>query len=197
MRSFRAPLILASALAAAALTGCGPDGAPESLGATPSPGATYSISPDTPMNDLETVEPTQGTGGGDDGNTGGGGNDGGSEHTGPWIEYFRVAEKPTCPSGTNLNPIEGTPVKLEWKVTGADAASISIDGPGLYGTYEPEKSDTFPFSCGGPANSMQTHTYLLKTVGGGEPQTKEITVSARVNEITIVGTAPSNEATAP
>ena len=185
MRSFRAPLILASALAAAALTGCG-DGAPESLGPTPSPGTTYSISPDTPMNDLETVEPTEGTGGGNDGNTGGG-NDGGSGHTGPWIEFFRVAEQPTCPSGTNLNPIEGTPVKLEWKVTGADAASISIDGPGLYGTYEPEKSDTFPFSCGGPANSTQKHTYLLTTVGGGEPQTKEITVSARVNEITVVG----------
>lgn len=185
MRSFRAPLILATALAAAALTGCGQDGAPESLGATPSPGATYSISPDTPMNDLETVAPTQGPdGGGTDGN---GGTDGGTDHTGPWIEYFRVAHKPSCRGGTNVNPIEGVPVTLEWKVTGADAASISIDGPGLYGTYEPEKSDTFPFSCGGEPNSTQKHTYLLTTVGGGEVQTKEITVSARVNEITIVG----------
>ena len=186
MRSFRAPLILASALAAAALTGCGQEGAPESLGATPSPGATYSISPDTPMNDLETVAPTEG--GGTDGNTGGGGTDngGGSERTGPWIEYFRVAQKPSCPAGTNVAPIEGTPVTLEWKVTGADAAAISIDGPGLYGTYEPEKSDTFPFSCGGEPGTTQKHTYLLQTVGGGETQTKEITVSARVNEITVV-----------
>ena len=187
MRSFRAPLILASALAVAALTGCGQDGAPEGLGATASPGATYSISPDTPMNDLETVAPSDG-GDGTGGNTGGGtdGN-GGTEHTGPWIEYFRVAQKPSCPSGTNVNPIEGNPVTLEWKVTGADAASISIDGPGLYGTYEPEKSDTFPFSCGGEPNSTQKHTYLLTTVGGGETQTKEITVTARVNEITVVG----------
>jgi hypothetical protein len=187
MRSFRAPLILASALAAAALTGCGQDGAPEGLGATASPGATYSISPDTPMNDLESVAPSDG-GDGTGGNTGGGtdGN-GGTEHTGPWIEYFRVAQKPTCRSGTNLNLVEGTPITLEWKVTGADAASISIDGPGVYGTYEPEKSDTFPFSCGGEANTMQKHTFLLKTVGGGEVQTKEITVTARINEITVVG----------
>ena len=34
---------------------------------------------------------------------------------------------------------------------------------------------------------MQKHTYLLKTVGGGEVQTKEITVTARINEITVVG----------
>ncbi len=98
-----------------------------------------------------------------------------------------MAQKPTCRSGTNLNLIEGTPVTLEWKVTGADAASISIDGPGVYGTYEPEKSDTFPFSCGSEPNTMQKHTFLLQTVGGGEVQTKEITVTARINEITIVG----------
>jgi hypothetical protein len=185
MRNFRAPLVIAAALAAAALTGCGQGGTPGGSGADPDP--TYSVQPDTPMNDLETVAPSDDAGGGND--NGGGGTDSGptEDPNAPRIEYFRVAQQPTCPSGTNLNPIDGTPVTLEWKVVNADAASISIDGPGLYGTYEPAKSDTFPFSCGGEPGSTQEHTYLLQTVGGdGETKTKEITVSAKVNEITVV-----------
>jgi hypothetical protein len=183
MRNLRAPLIIAAALAAAALTGCGQDGTPEGLGATPEP--TYSLGADTSMNDPASAPTSDGaTGGGTDGN--GGTDNGGNTETGPRIEYFRVAEKPTCPGGTNVNPIDGTPVTLEWKVTGADAATISVDGPGVYGTYEPEKSETFAFPCSGEPNSMQKHTYLLTTVGGGEAKTKEITVSARVNEITVV-----------
>jgi hypothetical protein len=189
MRNFRAPLVIVAAIAAAALTGCGQGGTPGGSGADPDP--TFSVQPDTPMNDLETVAPSGDTGNDTGGGTdnGGGGTDNGNngDPNAPRIEYFRVAQQPSCPSGTNLNPIDGTPVTLEWKVVNVDAASISIDGPGLYGTYEPEKSDTFPFSCGGEPGSTQEHTYLLTTVGGdGEAQTKEITVSAKVNEITVV-----------
>jgi hypothetical protein len=188
MRNLRAPLILAAALGVAVLAGCGQEGGAGGLGPTPDP--TYSINPDTPMNDLETVPPGDGDGGGADGNPGGGP----QPPTGPSIEYFRVATEPTCPSGTDVNPIDGTPVTLEWKVRGADAASISIDGPGVYGTYEPEKSETFAFPCSGEPNTFQEHTYLLTTVGGdGEPRTKELTVSAKINEITVV-TGPSAEA---
>lgn len=194
MRNFRAPLVIVAALAVAALTGCGQGGTPGGPGADPDP--TYSVQPDTPMNDLETVAPTDTP---DDGNDGGGNNGGGDDGpavdpNAPRIEYFRVAQQPTCPSGTNVNRIDGTPVTLEWKVVNADAASISIDGPGVYGTYEPEKSDTYAFGCDGDPGDKATHTYLLTTVGGdGEAATKEITVSATVNEITVV-TGPSAEA---
>ena len=56
-------------------------------------------------------------------------------------------------------------IHLTWRVTFADGASLSIDGPGLYKTYVGVLGeDDVPFSCGGEA-----HSYTLTTTGGNGP----------------------------
>jgi hypothetical protein len=106
---------------------------------------------------------------------------------GPRIAWFRVNQRPQCPQGTSEYPVEGVPVVLEWKVTGADRVTISVDGPGVYGTYSAEGSETFAFSCGGAADGETVkHTYLLKTVGGGSARSKQLTATATAHEITQV-----------
>ncbi|GAA4143126.1 hypothetical protein GCM10022251_01250 [Phytohabitans flavus] len=109
------------------------------------------------------------------------------EEYGPRIEYFRITQKPQCPQGTSEYPVEGVPVIVEWKVTGAEQVTISVDGPGVYGTYSAEGSETFTFSCGGAADGETVkHTYLLKTVGGGSTKSKQLTATATAHEITQV-----------
>jgi hypothetical protein len=106
---------------------------------------------------------------------------------GPRIEWFRIKQKPQCPQGTSEYPVEGVPVIVEWKVTGAHEVTISVDGPGIYGTYPTQGSAEFTFSCGG-ADDGETvkHTYLLKTVGGGSTKSKQLTATATAHEITQV-----------
>ncbi|MCW6003056.1 hypothetical protein K1W54_00435 [Micromonospora sp. CPCC 205371] len=102
--------------------------------------------------------------------------------TGPKIVYFRVTQQPRCPQGTSEYPVEGVPVILEWKVTGAKQVTLSVDGPGVYDTYETAGSATLSFPCGGEPGETVTHTYLLKTVGGGPVRSKRVTASAEVYE---------------
>jgi hypothetical protein len=106
---------------------------------------------------------------------------------GPRIVSFRITQKPQCPQGTSEYPVEGVPVILEWKVTGAEEVTISVDGPGVYSTYPKVGSETFTFSCGGAADGETVkHTYLLKTVGGGSTRSKQLTATATAHEITQV-----------
>ncbi|MDQ7905498.1 hypothetical protein RB614_13290 [Phytohabitans sp. ZYX-F-186] len=109
------------------------------------------------------------------------------QDTGARIVWFRITQEPQCPQGTTEYPVEGVPVVVEWKVTGADKVTISVDGPGIYGTYPTEGSETFTFSCGGAADGETVkHTYLLKTVGGGSTKSKQLTATATAHEITEV-----------
>jgi hypothetical protein len=140
-------------------------GTPE---ATPSPGATRETPTDTETTrTTTTTRPPQ--------------------HYGPRIVTYRIKQRPQCPQGTSEFPVEGTPVILEWKVTGVDKVTISVDGPGIYGTYPAEGSETFTFSCGGasPGETVK-HTYLLKTVGGGSTKSKQLTATAEAYEISQV-----------
>jgi hypothetical protein len=106
--------------------------------------------------------------------------------TGPKIVYFRIAQQPRCPQGTSEYPVEGVPVTLEWKVTGAKNVTLSVDGPGVYDTYGATGSATLSFPCGGEPGETVTHTYLLKTVGGGPVRSKSLTASAEVYEVASV-----------
>ncbi|GLH94847.1 hypothetical protein Pa4123_01190 [Phytohabitans aurantiacus] len=106
--------------------------------------------------------------------------------TGPKIVYFRIAQKPRCPQGTSEFPVEGVPVILEWKVTGAKQVTLSVDGPGVYDTYEATGTATLAFPCGGEPGESVTHTYLLKTIGGQPVRSKKLTASAEVYEVASV-----------
>ncbi|HEU4424606.1 MAG TPA: hypothetical protein VFR67_18935 [Pilimelia sp.] len=103
--------------------------------------------------------------------------------SGPRIAYFRVKQKAKCPQGTNVYPVPGVPLVIEWKVERAHQVALSVDGPGVYNTYGAEGSETFMFSCGGAPGTTETHKYTIKTVGGGDPVSKTITASAVVYEI--------------
>ena len=103
---------------------------------------------------------------------------------GPVIVYFRVATKPSCPSGTDQVRYEGQPVLLEWKVTGADKTTLSVDGPGVYNEYGTQDSATLTFPCTGDPGTFQTHTYTLSGVGPDGTRSRKLTVQAKVNEIT-------------
>jgi hypothetical protein len=103
--------------------------------------------------------------------------------TGPQIITFEVTSQPSCPAGTNLNPIQGRPAMIEWKAVGAQGVDLSVDGPGLYGSYGLIGSETLNFPCDGTPGSYQTHTYTVTTVGGGAAQSKTLTVKAKINDI--------------
>ena len=99
------------------------------------------------------------------------------------IAYFRVKQKPTCESGTDAVLYPGQPVVLEWKVKGAHKATLSVDGPGLYGEYGATDSATLDFPCAGPANTYVYHRYTLTVKNGHVTKKRTIRVKARVNEI--------------
>ncbi|MEH1012984.1 hypothetical protein V6U90_07725 [Micromonospora sp. CPCC 206060] len=142
---------------------------------------------------------TGSSGGSGTGNSGGG--DGGTGHSGgqpapkpssaapsgPMISYFRVRQQPSCPAGTNVNPIPGTPVVLEWKVTNVDTVALSVDGPGVYGdNYPPTGTETLNFPCSGAAGDIQRHTYLLTVTNAAGKKTKSVVVTATVHDIASV-----------
>jgi hypothetical protein len=102
---------------------------------------------------------------------------------GPGVVYFRVATKPSCPSGTDQVQYQGQPVVLKWKVTGADKTTLSVDGPGVYNEYGTEDSATLAFPCIGDPGTFQTHTYTLSGIGPDGSRSRKLTVQARVNEI--------------
>jgi hypothetical protein len=102
---------------------------------------------------------------------------------GPRVEDFRVAQQPLCPGGTTEYPIEGQPVWLEWRVTGTDTVTISIDGPGAYGSYPADGGAELPFSCTGNEGDIQEHAYHLTAVADGVTVTETIVVTAEVHEV--------------
>ncbi|MEV6691138.1 hypothetical protein AB0M35_06675 [Micromonospora sp. NPDC051196] len=127
--------------------------------------------------------------GGSTGNSTGGGSTGGGQpgtksSTGPTITYFRVAQKPSCPAGTTVNPIPGTPVVLEWKTSNVDSVALSVDGQGVYAdNYPPTGSETLSFPCSGAGGDVQRHTYLLTVQNSHGKQTKTLVVTATVHEV--------------
>jgi hypothetical protein len=102
---------------------------------------------------------------------------------GPVIVSFRIATKPSCPSGTDQVQYQGQPVVLKWKVTGADKTTLSVDGPGIYNEYATEDAATLSFPCNGEPGTYQTHTYTLRAIGPDGTTSRKLTVQAKVNEI--------------
>jgi len=183
---------LGGAVAVLAMTACQPVDT-TGTGGTPAapPSASAGMS-------SESAEPSYsskpGHGGGTGGGTGGtkpshsASSSGSHGSSGPHIVYFKITKHPKCPQGTDKYRSPAVPVEISWKVTGATGIALSVDNPnmvGSYGNYGPEGKLSFEFSCGGPANSTEKHTYRITTVGGkGKPQTSPVlTASAKVYEI--------------
>lgn len=157
------PLIAVVAVTLFALSGCGGGTKPEAAPSFATEVSAPASAPPSPTSASPKVSPSK------------------SQASGPQIVYFRIKTKPSCPSSGPATSFPGNPIVLEWKVTGVTNVTISIDGPGIFGTYDATYSHEFPFSCSGASGSTQKHTYLLKTVGGGPVKEQKITGEARVN----------------
>jgi hypothetical protein len=105
-----------------------------------------------------------------------------SKAPGASITKFEVKTKPSCPvTGDPGAPFTspGNDVTIAWSVSGASKVTISVDGPGVYGTYDATGDLTLSFGCD-KSTTMSTHTYLL-TVVGYPSLTKKLTVSVPSN----------------
>lgn len=151
-------------VAALALTACSDNAKPSAVA---SGNTQISTTPSAAATGTAAATPTSGTT---------------SRPAGPRIEYFRVKTKPSCPSSGGAGGVTfpGNGAELEWKITGGPTeVTISIDGPGIFGTYTAVHTETFPFTCSGPSNTTQQHKYTLKVPGTSLQQT--LPVEAHIN----------------
>lgn len=137
---------------------------------TPAPGAPGPDAPDAPGS---PADPTPAAPGGT-----------APPASGPRIEQFQVTGAPQCPGGTDLFPVEGQPVVLAWQVTGADQVTLSVDGPGAYGSYPATGGETLDFGCAGAEGDIQEHTYQLSATADGVTVTETLVVTAEVHQRT-------------
>ncbi|MFY1637501.1 hypothetical protein ACN27F_30230 [Solwaraspora sp. WMMB335] len=216
MRTLGVRIVLTSvyAVTAIGLAGCGAGGEPEGgaggTSAGPSGIGGLGSAPTRPDADDTTTGGSGpdgdsgagsgapgGTGDSDGGNSSGGNSSGGdsSDHggatggqpAGPRIVSFTVTGQPSCPAGTTIAPIDGTPVTLAWQVNGQPTVTLSVDGPGVYQSYQgPQGSETLAFPCDGAPGTYQKHTYLLTATEHGASTQQTITVQAKINEIAVV-----------
>lgn len=98
----------------------------------------------------------------------------------PAIVSFAVTQQPSCPEGDGPYRSPGSPAVVSWVVTGATSVTLSVDGPGGYGTYGTTGSVTLPFGCGA-VGTTYTHTYMVTTNGGTGPAASR-TISASATQ---------------
>jgi hypothetical protein len=114
------------------------------------------------------------------------GNPGTHQDNGPQIVYFRFHQQPKC---TASGP---QPAIVEWKVSGATGAALSVDNPGIVGSYRKYSgttgSETLYVSCA-PGNT-ESHVYTIYTTGG-EPQ-RSATLNAKVTAPTPASPTPKS-----
>jgi hypothetical protein len=102
------------------------------------------------------------------------------------VVSFTVVKQPSCP--VNPKPgapfhSPGSPVVIAWKVTGAPKAALSVDNPGLYGSYAKDLPATGQLELSFPCDNTPgktTHTYTIYPAGFPHVH-KTLTVSAQNN----------------
>jgi hypothetical protein len=155
---------------------------PRAAGTTPTPsasagdgsgggaivGADGGASPDT------TGDP--GTGGGN-----GNGNTGGGRATtpppsGPTIHWYKINSTTKCAAGQAT-----ISVQIAWHVTGADSVALSVDNPGLVGSYKKgyklDDAEWLTLDCG-VDSPPKAHVWTIYTVGGGPQRSQTINAKA-------------------
>jgi hypothetical protein len=123
--------------------------------------------------------------GGDNQGTGQGGQ-GTHQDNGPQIVYFRFRQQPKC---TASGP---QPAIIEWKVSGATGVALSVDNPGIVGSYRKYSgitgSETLYVSC--QPGGSESHVYTIYTTGS-EPQ-RSSTLNAKVTGTPTSSPTPRN-----
>ncbi len=189
-RTFRITgVVLAGAVAAAMLAGCGQ----QKAGASRAGHAKPKIVPSAEAGAAEAPAsdgPDPG-GGQQDGGTGGTATprptwskSPPSTPSGPQIVYFKLTQQPKCGGVSAGKRVDPVPAVIAWKVTGgATSVALSVDNPELVGGYRTypgtEGSESFLFSCGGPAGTSETHVYTINTVGGGPAKRAQFSATTK------------------
>jgi hypothetical protein len=99
----------------------------------------------------------------------GGGGGGGNSSPAPTIDSFQTPDNIDCHNG------DFQMFTASWSTSNAVKVTISIDGPGVYKTYDgPSGSDSLPFNC------SSSHSFLLTAYGAdGQTATQTITLEPR------------------
>jgi hypothetical protein len=99
--------------------------------------------------------------------------------SGPRVDTLRVSQAPVCKSTGPGGTFGGT-IELQWTVAGgATGSELYVDG-GLYSTYGTNVTESLNFACDGNPGEVVTHTYLVKTTGGGAQKSKSVSASATI-----------------
>ena len=94
----------------------------------------------------------------------------------PVITSFTTPDNIDCHNGNSQT------FTASWSTNGVKA-TISIDGPGIYKTYDPSGTDSLPFDC------SSSHSFLLTAYGqDGQTSTKTITLEPRNAQATTTST---------
>jgi hypothetical protein len=102
------------------------------------------------------------------------------------VESFTVVKQPSCPVDPKPGaPFHspGSPVVIAWKISGAPKAALSVDNPGLYGSYTKDLPATGQLELSFPCTKTPgktSHTYTIYPAGYPHIY-KTITVSAQNN----------------
>jgi hypothetical protein len=130
------------------------------------------------------------------GNGNGNGNGGGKATTpppsGPTIHWFKTGST-KCAAGDST-----IQVTVSWHVTGAYSVALSVDNPGIVGSYKKDyqldDSETLTLDCGlsGPPKA---HVWTIYTVGGGNQ--RSATINAKATPAASPKPTPSASAPAP
>ncbi len=159
-----ATISLVTALVVANMSSSGKHRAEHTADSTNAKGA-LSTAPSAQASDAAGQAAGGGTGtGGDNQGTGQGGQ-GTHQDNGPQIVYFRFRQQPKCTASG------AQPAIIEWKVSGATGVALSVDNPGIVGSYRRYScttgSETLYVSC--QPGGSESHVYRIYTTGS-EPQ---------------------------
>jgi hypothetical protein len=105
------------------------------------------------------------------------------------ITRFRREQQGSGPRDTVdcTDPGFGGTIHLVWRISGATGATLSIDGPGVYDSYQGTSGAAdVPFAC-----EEAEHRYTLTTTGGIEPQATLTRTfkrgSAQIGDFAVIG----------
>ncbi|WP_018680788.1 hypothetical protein [Actinokineospora enzanensis] len=102
------------------------------------------------------------------------------------VVSFTVVRKPSCPVQASPGaPFSspGSPVVIAWQVSGASGAAISVDSPGMYGSYGSDYAASGQLELAFPCDTTPgktTHTYTVWPKGA-KSVSQNLTVSATNN----------------
>ena len=103
-------------------------------------------------------------------------------NTNPTFVSLSVPKTEDCTGGT-----AGT-IHISWTIARATGVTLSIDGPGIYDTYQGKsRAVDVPFAC---SHQQLSHTYTFTTTGGSGPAariTKTVTAAKPVIKTFILG----------